>query len=170
MRHIARIITLGTLVACAACESARLGAPFPEIPATAVDESFSETGVRRVLHAYYSGFNERARLVIRDDQTWRDAWTRAYIGMSPAPNVPTIDFSKSAVILAARGSMGTGGYDITIARVARDGRVLYVGVTSTSPGDRCLTTQALTQPIDIVVVPHTVDQAVFVEHEAIHQC
>jgi hypothetical protein len=90
--------------------------------------------------------------------------------MSPVVVPPTIDFSRSTVILVALGSRPSAGYDITVSRVARDAGVLYVQVTSTSPGDRCAVTMAITRPVDVVVVPHTVDRVVFVEKSQVFQC
>jgi len=171
MRNTHKILLGAVLLSTVACQSATLGAPADEIPSTAIDEVFSDAGVRRVAHSYYSGFDQSVRTVIRDQESWQAAWTRLYIGMTPAPPTPpAVDFSRSTVILVALGARATGGYDIAVSRVARDAGVLYVVVTSTSPGDRCYTTQAFTQPVDIVVVPHTVDETVFVERKTVHQC
>ena len=165
-----RILLCTVLLSSGACQSATLGAPVDEIPSTAIDETFGDGGVRRVAHAYYSGFDRPMRAVIRDQETWRTAWATLYARSSPVPAVPAVDFSRSAVILVALGTRGSGGYDITISRVARDAGLVYVQVTSTSPGERCGTTLALTQPVDIVVLPHTVERAAFVEWKAVHQC
>ena len=171
MRHAYTILLTGALISAAGCQSATMGAPADEIPSTAIDEAFGDAGVRRVAHSYSSGFNQPVREVIRDQESWQAAWTTLYIGMTPAPPAPpAVDFSRSTVILVALGARATGGYDITVSRIARDGSAAYVEVTSTSPGDRCYTTQAFTQPVDIVVVPHTVDEAVFVERKTVHQC
>ena len=108
--------------------------------------------------------------MIRDQASWQVAWANLYIGMSPIVAPPPIDFSRSTVILVALGTQPSGGYDITVSRLARDAGVLYVQVTSTSPGDKCFVTAVLTQPVDVVVVPHTVGRAVFVERKAVHEC
>jgi len=171
MTNTHKILLGAALLSTVACQSATLGAPADEIPSTAIDEAFGDAGVRRIAHSAYNGFDQSARTVIRDQESWQAAWTTLYIGMTPAPPAPpAVDFSRSTVILVALGTRPTGGFDITVSRVARDAGVLYVEVTSTSPGDRCGTTQALTRPVDIVVVPHTVDEAVFVERKTVHQC
>ena len=170
MSTSSRLMIVVALISGVACQSATLGAPVDQIPSTAIDEHFGDAGVRRLVHAYYSGFNQPARTVIRDEESWRSAWATYYTGMLPIVSPPVIDFSSSTVVLVALGSRSTGGYDITVSRVARDAGIVYVEVTSTSPGDKCYTTQAFTQPVDIVVVPHTVDEAVFVERKTVHQC
>jgi hypothetical protein len=170
MRSAYQLLIAAALLSSVACQSATMGAPVSQIPSTAIDESFSAGGVRRVAHAYYSGFDRAARLVVRDQRSWSAAWALLYAGSSPVPPVPAIDFSGSTVIVVALGARSTGGYDMTVTRVARDGAVLYVEATSTSPGRRCGTTQAFTQPVDIIVVPHGVTEAVFVERKLVHEC
>ena len=169
MRHACRILFAGAMIS-AGCQSATIGAPVADIPSTAIDEAFGDAGVRRVAHSSYNGFDRPVRAVIRDEESWRAAWTTLYIGMSPVVVPPTIDFSRSTVILVALGPRATGGYDITVSRVARDAGVLYVQVTSTSPGDHCVVSMALTRPVDVVAVPHTVERVVFVEKRQVLQC
>jgi hypothetical protein len=171
MRNTHKILLGAALLSTVACQSATLGASADEIPSTAIDEAFGDAGVRRVAHSDYNGFDQPVRAVIRDQESWQAAWTTLYIGMMPAPPAPpSVDFSRSTVILVALGARPSGGYDITVSRVARDAGLLYVEVTSTSPGERCITTAAITKPVDIIVVPHTVDEAVFVERKTVHQC
>lgn len=170
MRRLIRPVLVAALTAASACQSATLGAPHDDIPATAVDESFGEAGVRRLAHAYYSGFDQPVRTVIDNQQDWSAAWATLYARQFPKPAVPAVDFSQSAVIIAAMGTRGTGGYEITITRVARGGGITWFEVTSASPGNRCGTTQALTQPVDIVVVPHRVVESAFVEQAIVRNC
>jgi hypothetical protein len=170
MRHAIKPLLTAVLVAASACQSATLGAPHGDIPATAVDETFGDAGVRRIAHAYYSGFDLPVRTVIDNQQDWAAAWATLYARQFPKPALPTVDFSHSAVIVAAMGTRGTGGYEITITRIARAGSVTWAEVTSASPGSRCGTTQALTQPVDMVVVPHTVVESAFAEVKIVRDC
>lgn len=170
MRSLSRILLAGAVLSGFTCQTASLNAPVDEIPATAVDESFGEAGVRHLAHDFVTGFTTPSRSVIRDLESWRTAWALyngPRLGMIP---LPAVDFSRSTIILVASGTHGTGGFDITVSRVATDAGTVYAQVTSTSPGDRCGTTQALTQPVDIVVVPHLVERAVFVERKEISNC
>jgi hypothetical protein len=85
--------------------------------------------------------------VIRDEQSWSAFWNR--LG---AFNRPAVDFTKDVVIAVASGQRSSGGYEIAIQRVVRDGNALTIDVVETAPGPNCVTTQSLTQPIDVVVV------------------
>jgi hypothetical protein len=63
-----------------------------------------------------------------------------------------VDFRRDIVIAAAAGQRTTGGNAIAIERVTRTGDGLAVEVVETTPGPGCMTTQSLTQPVDVVVV------------------
>ena len=154
----------------AACTGGGPLVPQPDIPAGAVDVAWSDAGAGHISHGYLSGYVSPARLVIDNDADWRAAWTKAYIGLSPAPNPPAIDFSRWSVILVALGNRNTGGYNIAVTRLATTPDYLYAEVTSTSPGSRCGTTQALTQPYDIVRIPKPPGPVVFVERSTTFEC
>jgi hypothetical protein len=166
----ARIALALCIFAATACNAGGPLLPDPDFPPDAVDIGWSDTGAGHVAHGYYSGFTNPARLVIDNTADFRAAWTQAYTGMSPAVNPPAIDFSRWSVILVASGTHNTGGYDIAVTRLARTADYLYVEVRSTSPGSHCGTTQALTQPFDIVRIPRPPGPAVFVERSVVHDC
>lgn len=171
IRKLQQLMLATALLAGAGCGSSTVDGPVSgDIPATAIDESFGGVGVREIAHSYFSGFNAPSRMVIRNEEVWRAAWATLNIGMQPGVTPPTIDFSRSAVILVALGERGSSGYDIRISRVAHDANRLYVEVTSTSPGDQCATLTVLTQPVDVVVIPHNVGEVAFVERHAIAAC
>jgi hypothetical protein len=103
--------------------------------------------IRRIGQWSTSGIATPARLVIRDDSSYARFWT----GLS-AGERPSVDFTKDVVIAVADGQQTTGGHSIIVERVTRAGQGLAVEVLETSPGPGCAVTQALTQPVDVVVV------------------
>ena len=161
---------LALTISVAACHGTNPAFPDPHVPLGAVDVGWNDSGAGHVAHGYYSGFASPARLVIDNDADWRAAWAQAYAPMGQPPAAPAIDFAHSRVIVVALGTRGTGGYDITINRLATSDGNLYAEVMSTSPGSRCGTTQALTQPFDIVRVPRSSGPVVFVELSATNDC
>jgi hypothetical protein len=123
-----------------------------------------------ILRAGYSGFNSSERLVVRNDSHWADVWQTAFALQTPVPPLPAIDFSTEMVLVAALGARPSGGYGIAIDELAPEGNGIAVLVTATSPGSTCFTTQAITQPVEIVRV-HAVPGAVsFQERARTHQC
>ena len=85
--------------------------------------------------------------MIRDDSSYARFWASLGAGQRPA-----VDFSRDIVIAAATGQRATGGHAIAVERVTRTGDGLAVEVVETTPGPGCVATQALTQPVDVVVV------------------
>ncbi len=126
--------------------------------------------VEHLLDESYSGLDEPTREVIRTPGAWADAWQQLHEGQSPVPERPAVDFEDSMVVLAAMGSRPTGGYDIEVESVHRDGKSLYVVVRETSPGESCGLTQAITAPATAVRVPRVDGDVEFVEKEAVSEC
>lgn len=66
---------------------------------------------------------------------------------------PAIDFQEYAVIAVFMGERRTGGYSIIVEQAAREDGQLVIDVVMRTPGADCFTTQALTQPYHLVVIP-----------------
>lgn len=78
-------------------------------------------------------------------------WAMAY-GEGASP-IPAVDFSDSYVIGIFLGEKPTGGYAIRVDEVADTGSLRNVSLVLTSPGEGCLSSQALTRPFQIITVP-----------------
>ena len=63
-----------------------------------------------------------------------------------------------------------GGYDIRIDSVARFERGSIAYVTATAPGNRCFTTQALTQPVDVIGLPARVEPMTVQQRAVVRDC
>ena len=125
--------------------------PAPEVPAAEPEAPTDSTvEIRRIGRWVGSSIRGSRRLVIRDPGTWSQFWSELGAGVRP-----DVDFSRDLVIAVASGERTTGGHDIQVRSVTRVGGELRIEVLETSPGARCLTTAALTQPVDVVVVPAT---------------
>ena len=118
---------------------------------------------------YYSAYDERARRVIRDRETWIQVWLRVTTTASSRP-VPHVDFESNMIIFAAMGTRPTGGYQIEIAQLYRRGDDIYAVVRETSPGRGCNLTQAVTAPVTAALVPRTSGSVYFVERTAVQHC
>lgn len=104
------------------------------------------------LHtALTSGFTAPEQLVLRDPPAWQAAWTRLHEGA--APPLPAVDFARDMVVLLALGERSSGGYQIRFDALERRGADATVQYTVTTPGPGCMTTRAITSPVDVVRVP-----------------
>ena len=150
--------------------------PAPVAPeATARGEFAQPVAVTRLRGepyplTHYSGLTTAQRLVVRDEAAWRDAWAAIWRDATPAPPLPSIDFAREMVVVAALGERNSGGYGILIDSAAASGGGLRVFVRTTSPGPRCFVTGALTQPVDAARLPRVDGPVEFVERAEVTDC
>ncbi|MBA3318166.1 MAG: protease complex subunit PrcB family protein [Gemmatimonadales bacterium] len=113
---------------------------------TSSQRAAAEVEIRRIGRWVSSGIKGSRRLVIRDQNTWSHFWSELGAGVQP-----TVDFGRDLVIAVASGERSSGGHDIAVQRVSRSGGELRIEVLETSPGAGCMSTTAMTQPVDVVV-------------------
>lgn len=122
--------------------------------------------VVRLYHSDASGMDTAVRLVLKDTTSWRRAWTQ--LGGNTA--LPSVNFSQSMVIIAAMGSLSTGGYEITTDSVASTGSEYLIFVRTREPAKECGVPAEQTQPVDVVAVPRRLLPVRFVEFTEVRRC
>jgi protease stability complex PrcB-like protein len=120
----------------------------PARPRAAPDTATSQVEIQRIGRWISSGIRGSRRLVIRDPDTWSRFWSELGAGVQPQ-----VDWSRNLVIAVASGERSSGGHDIALQKVSRSEGELRIEVLETSPGPECATTSALSQPVDVVMVP-----------------
>ncbi len=153
MRHYALCgiaLTLG-IVACRGSEGPRPDAALTN-PASA---QLTLTRLRSdsIAYALYSGVTTAENLVIRDAAAWSALWSLIHANQDPVPPLPAVDFGQEMILAAALGSRSTGGYNVLLTQATEDSAGVHVQVVETSPGADCITTQALSQPVDLARAP-----------------
>jgi hypothetical protein len=122
--------------------------------------------LRRIGQWTNTGISESRRLVIRNANAWTQFW--AELGVGERPN---IDFTKYLVVAVAAGQRSSGGYEISIQRVSQVNGDITIEVLQTVPSPNCVTTSALTQPVDVVAVPAVGAQSwSFLERQEVRGC
>jgi hypothetical protein len=91
--------------------------------------------------------------VLRDRAAWEAAWRQLQAGLAAGP-APAVDFAREMVVVVAAGQKSSGGHAVRVdgTSTAPDG-ALVLHVTATAPGEGCMSTMALTSPVDVVRVP-----------------
>lgn len=138
----------------------------PQLPPGGVPVDNTE----QLLRGQYSGFSQRARLVIRDAEAWSQFWNQAHGNVMPRPPVPSIDFAHNIVVAATMGSRSNGGHTIEIDRVYAADDGLHVVVEERSPGAGCVTTAAITAPAAAQRIPRPGASVSFVERSETFTC
>jgi len=148
-----------------------LDASTPPLGAPAFGARVAAASPVPIAHAYSSGLGAPARLVIADSATWAAIWAQVYAGLQPRPSLPAVDFGTQRVLLAALGQRNSGAYDIRIDSVVRFTSASVAYLTTTAPGRNCVTTQALTQPVDLVrLAPPPVAPVAFEQQAVVRDC
>lgn len=125
------------------------------VAACAGQNATGEDNVSQVLETEQlaQGGNSQVRAermtVIRDEQALDRVWSE----IAPRGDRPAVDFEQDMVLAVFMGERRTGGYQIRVEEVQREGEGIRVGVRMRAPGPNCMTTQALTQPYQIVRLP-----------------
>jgi protease stability complex PrcB-like protein len=114
-----------------------------------------------------SPYQEPERAVIRDQGALERLWAR----LGASEDMPKVDFATDVVIVAALGQRPSGGYGISVRRAAVEAGKLTAEVVSVKPGAGCVTTMAMTQPVEVVAVAAAkVGEVGFVEREETKDC
>jgi hypothetical protein len=117
-----------------------------------------------------SGLVVAADQVVTDEATWRAVWTQAIGSRRPAPAPPAVDFTRESVLVAAAGRRATGGVSIAVQMVRAAGNGLLAQVLITEPGRGCIRTQALSAPVDMLIVSRPQVAVRFVRETRVRDC
>lgn len=98
---------------------------------------------------FFSGYIDRASLVIKDEEEWTRVWDMHTKIISPAPPLPEVDFSKRMIIAVFRGQFTSSGYSTEITEVTRFSDKVRVSVVETDDTGGMLL-DVLTQPYHII--------------------
>jgi hypothetical protein len=88
----------------------------------------------------------------------------------PAPALPSIDFGREMIIVAALGSRPNAGYDVVIEGAEQDSAGIQISVRVASPAAGCPVATAMTQPVDLARVPITDQPIRFRERDVVVSC
>ena len=140
----------------------------PEQPGTTVP--ITRLRAEPYSFTYYSGLKQSERLIIRDEATWRATWLAIWGTVTPTPALPTIDFDREMVVVAALGERRTGGFGIVVESATVAGADMMVRIRTTAPGPTCVTTLAFTQPVDVARLPRTAAPVSFADDAVVIDC
>jgi len=107
-------------------------------------------------------FADSARIVVRDSAAWRATWQRATRSQPSPPPMPSVDFAREMIIVAAAGRMKPGD----AIRVDSIGVLGSTTVLAVRTIIACQAFPADAFPFVIVRVPRRDGAVQFVEHEA----
>ena len=105
-----------------------------------------------IEEGYFSGFAQRASLVIKDEVKWSQVWNKHTSNHLPPPELPKVDFQHFMVIAVFRGQFSTSGYSTTINEVSRVLNRIIVLVVENDPSKNELAFPVITHPYHIIMI------------------
>lgn len=133
------------------------------LPMLAVACRSTPAGEEVPFQRVYSGplgvSHEAKNAVVRSEEEWRALWSAGGPGMVAPPL--SIDWSNRMLIAVALGSRPSGGFAVTIERIALVGSRLSVHARESRPAPDSLQITMVTAPFDCVSVPKSDGRVVF---------
>jgi hypothetical protein len=96
-----------------------------------------------------SGIDQAQQAVARTATEWEALWRRH----APGRQAPPVDLAKNMVIAVFLGSRSSGGYQVQITGVRREGDALVVQWAERRPAPGMVAAQVMTAPSHLVTVP-----------------
>lgn len=128
-------------------------------------EPIEELPITRLAKGQLSQQTDQQLEIITGQPEFRHFWN--LFDQGPAPS---LDFTRESAIAVFLGERPTGGYSIHVDAVTRRGDELLVEVVLQAPGPECITTQAFTQPYEMVSIPTGPLRASFSTRQVLIPC
>ncbi|MRR35750.1 protease complex subunit PrcB family protein, partial [bacterium] len=90
--------------------------------------------------------------VIASEAEFSAFWESLHRNLTPLPPLPSVDFTHSDVVAVVDMVRPTGGYGIEVQEVQEGMDGIWLTIIRRKPGERCFTTQALTQPYHLIAI------------------
>lgn len=102
----------------------------------------------------YSGIRAPRHELITQPARWQFVWDEIMSdGRSPRPPVPSVDFARQQLILAALGESPDACKDIEVESVRLAGDILQVSIKETRPPMSCSCPPVVVEPVDVIAIP-----------------
>jgi hypothetical protein len=109
---------------------------------------------------------ERKNFRIKNQEELDELWK-----MTHGEGTTVVDFSQHDVIAVYDGIHPTGGYEVSVAAVADSpDPKRTVAIVHTEPGASCVTTEAMTSPFQLIIVPKSEAPLAREDQTAIRDC
>jgi len=142
-------LILGSFISC------KCSAP------TQVKQSMKLASFTEINTGEHSNIEESKYMVISDQKTCNEIFSKINQTRTPALDVPQIDFEKNEIIALFMGLKSSGGYAVAIDHVLCKTDELTVYIKETKPNGPA--TSVITQPYFIAQIPKTNKKISFVK-------
>lgn len=117
---------------------------------------------------YATAVEKRVNYRIKTEDEFASLWN--FLHADDQIPVPTVDFEAHDVLAVFDGLHPTGGYDISVVAVEPIDGVLKVTILHEEPGTSCITTEVVTSPFELVVIPKSEAPIERIDLTEINEC
>ncbi len=123
--------------------------------------TFEPVEYQTIRHGSFTGYDadDFTGLVFTDNATWETFWEEHQSRQNPKDPVPPVNFSARFAVAVLMGEQPSGGYAINITAVEAKGNDYRVHYQETEPCDGCGAADVITNPVHIIRVDRTGDDA-----------
>ena len=132
--------------------------------------NIKEISFKSIEKGTNGGFENPTTKLINNQAGFEDLWQKIWNRTSDKPQIPEVDFSKNQLILVAIGAKNNGGYGLEIEKITETKNELNVIYFETKAGEKCMTTQAIVFPFELIEIEKTSKNVVFTSAEKIIDC
>jgi hypothetical protein len=150
-KHATRAAVALTLILLAGCDGDSSSPTSPD----------GVVAFTTVHQTQFSGIRTRRGEVISRGDVWRQTWEEINATLSPKPALPTVDFERNILLLAALGETGDACKRVAIESVEHRGGALRVSAKETRPPASCVCPPVTVQPVHVVSIPRAATGASF---------
>ncbi|MBA6155280.1 protease complex subunit PrcB family protein [Tenacibaculum sp. S7007] len=106
-----------------------------------------------------SGNIEKQNKIVDSDNEWQSMLSKLNVSQN---SIPTIDFSKSTILLLIDSVKNTGGYSVGVDSIKVEKNKMKVVVKYSGPKPTDMVTMAIEQPFHVIKINKTNKEIVFV--------
>jgi hypothetical protein len=124
-----------------------------------------------VIHGgAYSSIADKRQVVVTNQEEYMKLMDELYSYLDQVPKVPEVDFTKNSVVAVFMGEKPNGGYTINFDKVIKRKDDLTVSFYETTPGPKCMVTDAITRPYEIAKIPKIDRKVKFKTKTRVNEC
>lgn len=96
--------------------------------------------------------SEAGQFLVKTDEEFSKLWKDAFEGIDMAPEMPSVNFREHWVVAAFAGMTRSGGHDLQLVSLSKEGEGTLVVFEHLKPGAGCVTASVIEFPFFIASV------------------
>ena len=109
-----------------------------------------------------TSITEPKNVIVNDQRAWVELWADHVHYLTPAPELPVVDFSKNMVVGIFLGATPNGCYSMSILSIVETSTQLVIKYKVNSPAKDAICTQVIVYQSKLLLLPKTSTTITFI--------